>query len=313
MYKVVETRHAENDLRILCLNIRSLDSNIHDLLTFITQFKNPFDLIALNETFLNADTENLGIYNIPTYSHLTLNRENRGGGGIRIYFRDHFTVTKIDELTGEFDTHESIFATVSHNRKTLVFGSVYRAPNKSIVNFNNYLSNTLFNNQSILKNRCIISGDMNIDFLLCDFKESHRVFKEIMLENGFDMQVYDKTRCSDQTGNLMSILDHIFTNFTDNNATTVINNKITKSDHLAVFFSCKFSASNSKIKKIFSDFSSRNIEIFKEQATNIYENYEIRSNNVDDEMNAFIHFNDKLIKRFFPTKIKYISKLNVFK
>ena len=285
MFEVIETGHAGNDLRILCLNIRSLDSNITDLLTFIAQFRNPFDIIALNETFLNSDLASLGLFNIPTYSHLTLNRANNcRRGGIRIYYKDHLTVTKVDELTGEFETHESIFATISHNKKSIVFGSIYRAPSKSIANFNNYLSNVLFNNDSVINNRCIISGDINIDFLLCNIKESHRVFKEIMLENGFEMQVQDKTRCSDQNGRPVSLLDHVFTNFTNNNTTNVLNTKITKSDHLAVIFSCKFSVSQPKIKKMFSDFSSKNLEKFKEQAPRLYENYEIRSNDIDAEV-----------------------------
>ena len=308
MFKVVEIKHADNDLRILCLNIRSLDSNINDLLTFITQFKTPFDIISLNETFLNAGIEGLGKYNIPTYSHLTLNRGNNcRRGGIRIYYRDHLTLSKIEELTGEFETHEAIFATISLNNKSIVFGSIYRAPNKSIVNFNNYLSNILFNNESILNNRCIITGDTNIDYLLCDSRETHRAFNQIMIENGFEMQVSDKTRCSDQSGRPVSILDHVFTNFTANNVTTVIDTKITKSDHLAVIFSCKFSVANTKIKKTFSGFSTINFEKFKVHAPALYNNYEIKSNNIDDEINAFLNFNNNVIKRFFPTKVKYIS------
>ena len=300
-----EFKHNENDLRILCLNIRSLNSNFEELLAFIGQATKPFDIISLNETFLNSNSNNF--YEIPTYAHLTLNRKNGHGGGIRIYYKDHLTVSIKQDLTGEFDTHESIFANVSYSNKSIMFGSIYRAPSKSIENFNAYLSNILFNNQSILDKSCIITGDLNIDYLLCNERESHRNFKEIMNENGFSMQVRDKTRCSDQSGLPVSMLDHIFTNFTNNNYTSVISDKITKSDHLAIIFSCKFCTPKIKIRKMFYDFSYNNCIKFQENAASLYENYAINSNDIDRETDLFIKFNNDLVKRYFPLKVKYIS------
>ena len=110
-----------------------------------------------------------------------------------------------------------------------------------------------------------------------------------MQQKCFAMQVYDKKRFRCQF--YITCLQILPT---------------TKSDHLAVIFSCKISASNSKIKKIFADFSANNIVNFKGHATNLYENQYIKSNNIHTEINAFIHFNT-LIKRFCLTKIKFVS------
>jgi hypothetical protein len=305
MFSRLENKHGKNDLKILHLNIRSLPRHFEQLLSFIGIFGNVFDIISLNETWLNSHIDTL--YEIPNFSHITINRPNfRRGGGLRVYYRSHLTVTACEDLTGVFNTHESIFACVSNNNKKLVFGTIYRPPNLSIADFNNYLSNVLFVNRHILNDKCIITGDININFLLCNELESHRMYKNIMIENGFEMFVKNATRCNEQTGQPISILDHVFTNFTESVLTNVIDYKI--SDHLPIMFSCQLAKSNNIIKQVFYDFSVINFNRFLLEAPTLYGNYTIiDSNNVDLEMSRFIDWNHSLIKRFFPTKIKHIS------
>lgn len=304
MFNRIERKHVQNDFRILCLNIRSLPKNFDHLISFISAFKTSFDIISICETWLNSHIVNL--FDIEGYHHKTLNRSDlKKGGGLRIYYRSHLSVTVCEELTGLFNTHESIFISVSNNNHKILFGTIYRPPSVSIVNFNNYLSEILFENELILNSRCIITGDLNIDYLQCNTLESHRTYKNIMIENGFEMQVQNKTRCSDQTGQPISILDHILTNFNCSPVTDVIDYKI--SDHLPIIMSCKLAQTNVCIKQKFRDFSTVNYNRFIRETRMDYENYTIESNDIDLEINRFINWNRSLINRFFPIKIKCIS------
>ena len=75
-------RNAKN-FTILSLNILSLPNHIDDLLPFLSSLDTSIDILILTETWLN-ETNDTPLLDIPNYSHVSVNRKNRRGEGIRI-------------------------------------------------------------------------------------------------------------------------------------------------------------------------------------------------------------------------------------
>jgi hypothetical protein len=72
-------------LKVCHLNVRSLLPKIDTLRQFIS--KNPFDVIALSETWLKPSTNNAEI-DIPNYSITRHDRSDKTGGGTAFYVRN---------------------------------------------------------------------------------------------------------------------------------------------------------------------------------------------------------------------------------
>ena len=92
----------------------------------------------LTETWLNEI--NKTFYEIPGYSHVSLNRTAKKGGGVRIYYRDAYSASVINDISGEYETHESLICSISNGKWKLLITAIYRPPNLSITNFNQYLT-----------------------------------------------------------------------------------------------------------------------------------------------------------------------------
>ncbi len=96
---------TNSNVQILHVNIRSLPYNYNEFLSFIQRQEIGYNIILLTETWLtDADDQ---LYPIPGYSHLSINRLNRKGGGIRIYYLADLTVNKCHKTSGIFNSHES--------------------------------------------------------------------------------------------------------------------------------------------------------------------------------------------------------------
>ncbi len=164
----------------------------------------------MTETWLtDADEQQ---YPIPGYCHLSINRLNRKGGGIRIYYLADLTVNKCHKISGIFNSHESLFVKVSiKNKLSVTVGCIYRPPSLSIPLFNDYLNSELFSN-NVLSGKCILMGDFNIDYVKIRDNACYRHFSDILSENSFKMLIRDLTRCSNQTGLPQSLLNHAWLN-----------------------------------------------------------------------------------------------------
>ncbi|KAB7500096.1 hypothetical protein Anas_12103 [Armadillidium nasatum] len=89
---------------------------------------------------------------------------NSRGGGVLMYVRNDITFEMIENLTGICDSHESLF--IRFNLRgfgKVILGGIYRAPNGSIADFNNFLVNAL-NDIRRLNSGCILMRDFNINY-----------------------------------------------------------------------------------------------------------------------------------------------------
>jgi exonuclease III len=271
------TLTSYDDFQVLHINIRSISRNFNELLSFIQKQNIIYHVILITETWLTELDGDL--YHIPSYSHISVSRVNKRGGGIRLYYLDEFVVNPCNLISGIFESHEALFVKLSlKNQLSLTIGCIYRPPSASIQRFNEYLSTNLFADNQ-LRGKCIIMGDFNIDSLKFRNSVSFRNFENLMGENGYRMLINSPTRCSPRSGIPTSILDHAWVNFHRDISAAVIDYLI--ADHLPIKIKIKI---NLQKKLSFRMLSDNQFAIFDQDKRNLFDQYIISSNNVNLEV-----------------------------
>ena len=290
-----------NTFKILSLNVNGLFTNLSACLPFIHDFN--IDIIALCETKIDCLSDSL--FDIDGYHHVSLHRNNRGGG-LRIYYKHFLNIEVINELTFLSDTHESLFVKINIAKfGSFILGNLYRPPNKSVPLFNDYLENSLLCCDTIVNNRCIFVGDINIDVSdLSNVSVSTINYIDLMNDHNYQQLVKDKTRISYITGEHCSLLDHVWTNMTEMKV-EVFDCPI--SDHKPILSSLVV-PKRELVRMNFRDFSNKNVDRLKLDLNNIFDDYfVIAGNTVDFEMNRLLEFLTDILNRYFPMKSKTVS------
>ena len=262
----------------------------------------------LCETWLNNKNESL--CDIEGYKSISVNRENRRGGGVRLYYRNNIQVVKLDELSGIFDTHEALFTRVTISQAFCFnIGCVYRPPSLSLQNFNDYLENTLLTDDNIINNKCIIMGDFNIRLNQLNniaLPYLHTNFLDIMTENNFKQYINTPTHIAND-GQAISLLDLAFCNFFRDCRSCVIDEIVT--DHYPVLFSFPLKVEN-QLKNIkFRDFSDENLAKFMNAKEQLFASYNVNSNaNANINMHDFIVWLIGIVNTYFPIKTKKLTR-----
>ena len=140
-------------------NVRSLTKNFDSFVNFLSMLDQNFLFIALTETWLHPDS-NCCLYDLPSYTFVTCNREASQGGGVALYFHNSLSFSRIN--TCKINHCESIFGETMINNKKIVIGVIYRRPNTPFNEFIDSLEACL-DQVSVNGRDCILLGDMNID------------------------------------------------------------------------------------------------------------------------------------------------------
>ena len=300
---------TDSEFTIYHTNIRSCVQNFKYLLSYLNSLSFRYDIIILTETWLTDDFNDL--FNIPGYNEVSLHR-NRNGGGIRVYYYQTITADVCEQFTGIFSTHESLFLKISLKHKlSLIVGCFYRPPSKSVFNFIEYLNELVFVNQTLLKEKCVLIGDFNIDLLQLDNRNSHRVFTDSMTENGFRLLIDQPTHLNAQANNkLNSLIDHVWVNFAGEMTSGVLDHPL--SDHLPIYLHIKLSHARPILKKIqFRCFTTDGWDKLENDKTRLFNSYRIETCNVDREVSKFDAWLQNIVNNYFPIKTKTISTKRV--
>lgn len=289
-------------IKVVSLNINSINRNLNEVLAMFNSICLNFDFLCLCETKLDDNIDNL--FNIKNYNHVSINR-NRHGGGIRIYFKDSFNVDVIEELSFIGVSHESLFVKVLiENYGNVQIGCIYRPPNHSLSDFNNYIENDFMSNELIVNNKTLICGDFNVDLdSIVSF--GHGNYFDAFSGNCFEQLVHTKTRVSYETGIPCSLLDHVWVNF-PNIRSEVVECRV--SDHLPVVTAFEVAVDRAFKKIRFHDFSDVNRLAFVENIDDVFSRFKIDpSGNPHLEADRLIKFLIETLNRFFPWKTKTLS------
>lgn len=152
----------EYGISIIHFNSRSLYANFQSIKEYLRQFKKPFNIIAVSETWLNA---NKGIdFDLQGYDFNFINREGKNGGGVALFVDKGLIYKVVDSMSVVIDDEmECITIEICMERmKNVIVSCVYRKPGSNIDTFTDNMERLFTKTKQKINYVC---GDFNIDLL----------------------------------------------------------------------------------------------------------------------------------------------------
>jgi len=293
--------NAHSNISLLSFNIQSLAAKFTKFKDFHDELcsnKSNFDFMCLQEVFSVTDADFFYLDNYHQIQSKT--RTLYKGGGVALYISKSYKFEILDELSiFQEKIFESLFVKISLNDNTnIIIGNIYRSPSQpsgftpaeQLDSFIEILSNIL-DRLNEFNCKVYLVGDFNINLLKFSTHPKTGEFIDKFFSNGYLQLINHPSRVSN-LGNQKSasLIDHYWTNnISQNYKSGLLNSYI--SDHFPIFHFL----SAKKIKQapktfITRDFSTRNIEIFKNNLSNIDFTDVIHENNAQL---SYDHFHDK--------------------
>ena len=151
-------------LSFLVINIRSCKKNFSHFLTHFYNVLSKFTFIALTETWLSLESDN--VYCIPGFQQFNLYRD-RHGGGIKLYVKDGIQVEVLRDFTVLNHFFEMLTVELTLGCIKYILCTVYHPPTSSHENnivfadsFKSYIRRLLG-----VQSHLIVGGDFNINLL----------------------------------------------------------------------------------------------------------------------------------------------------
>jgi hypothetical protein len=198
-----EMNRTNYDLKVLHINIRSLDKHGGELIAMLNALDNKFDVIALTE---------IGKNNVPNVAAMLSDVYNVECqlpsikcGGAALLVKKDIQYKERKDLQVLDNSLESVWIELFKNNEKIVIGCIYRHPNGDLSTFTNLLE---FNVSKLNKenSRCVICGDLNIDALKVEYHNPTNNFMNMLMVNNFIPQITLPTRI---TENSVTLIDHI--------------------------------------------------------------------------------------------------------
>ena len=297
------SKHHTDALKVYHQNIRSLNLHSYELKSFLECLMCKFDILLLTEigktdvNYINRVFDEYTLY-------AELPKSNKGGAGILVKkdkFDDIVVLSESKPLKFECNCTkcitESVFLKLRSKKQSLMVGCIYRHPNGNIAHYNETINAYLNNIESL--DTCILGGDINIDLLKTNCKQSQN-YLDVMTNNNFIPTITAPTRITDNTATL---IDHIFIKLPKSK----INNKISAgnllcdiSDHLPNFTIINIDIKkNTKERPYIRLYNKTNICKFESNA--VSELLEIKSK-ITDNINA----DNNELYNSFENKLHYL-------
>ena len=263
--------------------------------------KHKFTFIIVTETWLNVNSDYL--FELDSYKSHNIYRNNRIGGGIKVYYLGHICTRVLDDFTGSSGPCESILinANVPGCGKMMIFG-IYRPPSNSVTEFISYIEGFLVSHGH---NNIICVGDFNIDVLDLENRPYSRDFVNTFSSYGFTNEINKKSYVSPITDSEVSCLDHVWNNFGIERTSYVIKHKL--SDHYGVATIFKNHVDNIPIKIKFRDFSVGNIQSYMSKIEDEFSSFSSSFYDANDYTNYLTSSLNRLLNKYFPIKCKIIT------
>jgi hypothetical protein len=306
-YKLTFVKDA---IRIMSLNIQSIQSKFNDLRDLIFELENDNcapDIICLQELWQFPDFKT---FSLPNYAPLCYKLRNVSqGGGIGIYVRSNLKFNVLPNVSIFIDRIlESLFIELFlPNKQKIVIGSIYRPgsthPNLTQLQaFNEFIDlfSNLCDNLTNKKTDLILTGDFNIDILKYNSNSRASDYIDILFSFGLLQLVTKPTRCND---NSATLIDHFVTNIPLHDyMCDILTSRI--SDHFPIIFSLPYTHKTKDKPKFVRKriFNTSNENRFKETLNNISWNSIREDNDVQSAYNTFSDTFTNLFDIHFPYK-----------
>ena len=214
--KLIQTMKSvdqKTHLSVLNLNARSLIKNFFEFRAIISSFPYLFDLITVEETWMDNNLEHL--VNLENYTLISKHKKKcKEGGGLCIYIRNGLEYKERPDLkcpNDYQDFFDYIFIEVIHEnpKNNTLVGVLYRTPGASTVDdFSDHLDSIL-SNLNREKKRLILTGDTNINLLKTSKHSASANYLDMLLGHGMIPKVTVPTRVTHSSATL---IDHMFIN-----------------------------------------------------------------------------------------------------
>lgn len=300
--KCKELHINDTNFSLMHMNIRSVPKHIDEFLLYLTNLNHNFSVIGLTETWLSDTNVDLG--NLDGYSHDHFCRQNKTGGGVSLYVKDHLKYERRRDL----ETHNSCIETVIIEldkdllefNKNVIIAVIYRPPNTDMAVFNESMDKLL----SVIKVENKISylmGDFNVNLINADNHAASADFLQCMYSSAFMPIINKPTRI---TRHSATLIDNIFCNNV-NEGKLLSGICMTEiSDHLPVF--CINIDKVCKEKPMYQlkrQFNDVNVNKFLQLTHNIDWSSVLSNNNCQAAFTIFHNTVSQCFDECFPAKM----------
>ena len=171
----------DQGISIIHFNSRNLYANFQNVKEYLWKFKNPFNIIAISETWINLERGD--DFSLLGYNFHCVNRKDGKGGGVALF---------IDECL-EYKVHENLCIVIDEvmecitievniqREKNIIVNCLYRKPGSNIDIFIATMDKIL----STMKNKInYLCGDFNIDLLNTNKYKKTDEFIELLYSKG---------------------------------------------------------------------------------------------------------------------------------
>ena len=276
----IKVNSENSNISLLSLNIQSIGSKFTQFKDFhdeLSSNKCNFDIYAFQEVYSIVDAD---FYQLENYHQIQFKtRSISKGGGVAYYISKSFQFEILDELSiFQERIFESLFIKVSLNANSnIIIGNIYRSPSQptgftpsqQLDSFLEILSNIL-DKLNEFNCKVYLVGDFNIDLLKFSSHPKTGEFIDKLFSNGYLQLVNHPSRISQHGNqNSASLIDHCWTNnISQSFKSGLINTYI--SDHFPIFHILSTKKNKQSPKTFLTrDYSGRNIEMFKNNLSNI--------------------------------------------
>ena len=205
---------------ILSINIQSIGAKFDSLLAFLNLLKTnniEIDVIMLQETWLSSswlsDPDNLNLYNIPGFNLLPQGKICCGHGGLFTYVSNKFDAT-IRPLYKQSKYYEALVVDITGSslKGKCTAVNIYR-PSTKTSDSDSDIGAFIDEFEPIIekldkeKHNLVTAGDININLLLTNRRESYQKFFDLMITRGLIPQATLPTRFASKSA---SLIDNIY-------------------------------------------------------------------------------------------------------
>ena len=218
---------SPENISLLHINLRSLNRNFEYFENLLYSIKFNFSVIGISETWLHNNSPQL--FNIPNYTLIRADRQERRGGGVAFYIADNLKYKIRYDI--KFEQAEVLFIEVINDQlKNVVIGLIYRPPNSNFELFFEHCERCLHKLAQENKHVYFL-GDFNIYFLSLPRSNINADrLTQLMYSYGFCSFINKPTRINVHSSTL---IDNIFSNVSIDNITGgILCSEV--SDHLPV-------------------------------------------------------------------------------
>ena len=285
--------NSDKHLSVLHINIASLSKHKQDLETFLAMLNFEFSIIAITETKITKGSHPTFDINLHNYNTFHTPTESSSGGTLLYVsktlnskIRKNLQIYKSKELESTF------IEIVNKKKKNILVGCIYRHPCMCIDNFNDDYLQPLLAKLSLQNKQVILAGDFNINLLNYESNTQTTNFLNDITSNLFVPHITVPTRI---TSHSQTLIDNIFSNFTE--FTSFISGNLTTSisDHLPQFLLLPNVKDHSIPRS--HNLHKRNMKLFNEN------NFLSEINNIDWDAEIELNKNDAnlSINNFYST------------